>query len=89
MKLKLVICCCSDFMAAYVICHKMWLIMSVLHGGLLTYCSVLYSLKFGVSSPRTNRLDFDGDPDHDPDLGFLNPDEYPYLRSKGQVSRSA
>ena len=56
--------------------------------------------------PRTNRLDFDDDLNHDPDTGFLNPDQDPegfrwcvqymtspghpfYLRSKGQMSRSA
>ena len=39
--------------------------------------------------PKTNRLDFGGDPNHDPDPGFLNPDQDPYWRSKGQMSRSA
>ena len=38
---------------------------------------------------RTDLLDFGGDPRHDLDPGFLSPDQDPYLRSKGQVSRSA
>ena len=30
-----------------------------------------------MCGPRTNQLDFGGNPDHDPDPGFLNPDQDP------------